>query len=311
MRRTILIFGATGEIGGRVARLCLDAGHRVIGVSRGRNQRARVDPGGVEMVTGDKRDDGFIADLRARYPLQVVIDSVPSENDVRRYQDLFPEVENFLFCGSTGKYVPLQYLPADEQHPWRENTGVNFFHQSRIDRAILDLWERWNFPGTIFCPTNIIGEGRVPLDLWGGRNLEFFRKLKAGDPLRIAPCESIPVQSGYNWDLARAFAAAVDRPDAIRGETFIISCKRAIPLGRYLRTAMDFLKSRSEIMHAPAQELPDLYPGVCRQNGLRFLLEPMCFDIGKAERILDYRPTHTPEQGLVKALEWCEATQQV
>lgn len=311
MKRTLLIFGATGEIGGRVARLCVDAGHRVIGVSRGRNTRPTVDLDGVERLAGDKKDDGFMARLGSRRDLDVVIDTVPTETDVHRYRQHFKAIENFLFCGSTGKYVPLQYLPADEQHPWREPTGVNFFHQSQTDMAILDLWESDHFPGTLLCPTNIIGEGRIPLELWGGRNIDFFRMLKAGKPLRIAPCESIPIQSGYNWDLARAFAAAVDRPDAIRGETFIISCKRAIPLGRYLQTAMTHLGSASRITHAPAADLPALYPGIRWENGLRFLLEPMCFDIGKAERVLDYRPTHTTEQGLIKALEWCETEGQL
>ena len=44
------------------------------------------------------------------------------------------------------------------------------------------------------------------------------------------------IQSGYNWDLASAFVKAIDYPEAVRGEIFIISCKRAITLGQYLQT---------------------------------------------------------------------------
>ena len=64
-------------------------------------------------------------------------------------------------CGSTGVYVPLLYLPADEDHPWREKTPVNFYHQSQRDDVALALWEKESFPVTIFRPTNIIGAGRI------------------------------------------------------------------------------------------------------------------------------------------------------
>lgn len=308
MKRKVLVFGATGEIGGRIAHLCVDAGHKVTGVSRGQNKQAMVDLSGVEILTGNKRDEQFIHEVCAKLDIDVVIDSVPSVDDVKIYQKHFKDVANFLFCSSTGKFVPLQYLPADENHPWREKTPVNFYRQSVIDVYILDQWASEKFPATIFCPTNIIGEHRMPLELWGGRNIEFFKKLKAGEPITIAPCEHILLQSGYNWDLASAFAHAVDHPEAIRGETFIISCKRAITLERYLQTAMDFLKSKSEISHTAPEKLQDIYPGVMMVHGLDFLLEHMCFDIGKAERMLAYAPTHTSEQGLIKALEWCEAS---
>ncbi len=307
MSKTILVFGATGEIGGRIARLCADAGHRTLGVSRGRNTRPMVDLKGVEPICGDKRDEAFLADVARRHSCDVIIDSVPQAGDAPRYRKHFHETGNFMFCGSTGKFVPLQYLPADEDHPWRDDTGVNFYHQSRIDMEILDLWSRHQFPATIFCPTNIIGEHRVPLDLWGGRNPDFFRLLRRNAPITIAPCEDIPVQSGYNWDLASAFVAGIDHPEAIRGETFIISSKKAVPLGRYLATAMDFLGSKSEIEHAAPERIPTIHPGVRLKNALEFLLQPMCFDIGKAERVIGYRPTHSTLEGLVRALEWSVA----
>ncbi|MDD2479071.1 MAG: NAD(P)-dependent oxidoreductase [Victivallaceae bacterium] len=308
MSKKILVLGATGEIGGRIARLAVDAGHQVCGVSRGLNHREQVDLTGVEMLIGNKSDETFVRDKLAKMDIDVLIDSVPNIKNIESYSKYLKQVKNFFFCSSTGTFVPLQYFPADEKHPWRDETAVNFYSQSVRDAYILELWKKEKFPGTIFRPTNIIGQGRVPLELWGARDIEFFRKLKRAETITIAPCEHIMVQSGYNWDLASAFVKAIDQPEAVRGEIFIISCKHAITLGQYLQTAIDFLGSKSNIEHCPAEKLKDIYPEVTMKFRMDFLLQPMCLDISKAEKTFGYAPTRTTQEGLIEALQWCKNT---
>jgi len=305
MSKKVLVLGATGEIGGRIARLAVDAGHQVCGVSRGTNSRAQVDLTGVKMLAGDKNNETFVRDILAKMDIDIVIDSVPNINNVELYSKYLKQVENFFFCSSTGTFVPLQYFPADEKHPWREETPVNFHNQSIRDARILELWEEEKFPGAIFRPTNIIGPGRVPLELWGARDIEFFRKLKNHEAITIAPCEHIMIQSGYNWDLASAFVKAIDQPDVVRGEIFIISCKHAITLGQYLQTVIDFFGSKSKIKHCPAENLKDIYPEVTMKRRMDFLLEDCCLDISKAEKTFGYAPTRTTQEGLIEALQWC------
>jgi len=305
MKRKVLLFGASGEIGGRIARLAIDAGHSVIGVTRGVNTMATADLNGVEMIQGDKNDPQFIGERAAKLDYDVVIDTVPSAQNVEVYRKYLDKAQNVFFCGSTGTYVPLRYFPADEEHPWRENTGLNFHSQSVRDALALDCFKSSGFPVSIFRPTNIIGPGRVPLELWGGRNIVFYRKLKTHEPVWVPPCEEILIQSGYNWDLASAFVLALDHPDRVRGEIFNISTKRAITLGAYLKTAMDFLGSRSPIQHADKQELCERYLGATSKGQLDFLTLHMSLDIAKAERVLGYRPSRTTQEGLIEALTWC------
>ncbi len=305
MKRKVAVFGATGEIGGRIAYLAAQAGHEVTAVTRG-NRKFEHDPAGIRFVTGDKCDETFLAQLAEENDFDVIIDSVPRYVSVDLYEKYFPDVENIFFCSSTGTFVPLQYFPADENHPWKEETPFNFYSQCQRDQYALERFAAGKFPVTIFRPTNIIGEGRVPLELWGGRNIEFFRKLKAGEPITIAPCEDIMVQSGYNWDLASAFVLALDHPEEVRGEIFIISCKKAITLGTYLKTAREYFNSRSEISYCPAEKLVEIYPQITMRFGMEFLLCHMNLDISKAERILGYNPTKTTEEGLIAALRWCE-----
>ncbi len=307
-KRKVLVLGCTGEIGGRVARLCADAGHEVWGVCRGKGKRFLDIGDAVTVKYGDKYDESFLKQLDAAFQPQVVIDTVPWTGTIARYARCFPGAENIFVCGSTGKYVPLRFLPADETHPWKEDTKVNFFHQSEIDMEVFDLWEKQGVPGTVFSPTNIIGEGCVPLELWGGRDINFYKLLKEGKPVFIPPCRNVLIQSGYNWDLASAFAKAVDFPEAVRGQQFVISSKKATTLGIFLQTAMDFLHSKSEIIEVSCEDLVRIYPGIRIVHGLDFLMEHMCFDIGKAMRTFGYDPKVTTEEGLVKALAWCEKT---
>ena len=305
--RRVLIFGATGEIGSRIANLAAKAGHKVIGACRGlpHSCEGYVDLSGVEFVRGNKYDEAYL-DKLAAYKPEVIIDTLGNEAMIPLIEKHFPNVENVMFCSSTGSFVPLKTFPATEEHPWREDTGLNFFEQSKWAMKALAECEAGRFPITILRPTNIIGETVVPLELWGGRNINFYKKLKNNEPVFIPPCREIMVQSGYNWDLASAFALAIDHPDEVRGEIFIISSKQAVTLGTYLETAMKQLNSSSEIIEVSNEDLVKIQPDIRIHFGLDFLELHMCFDIGKAQRILGYDPKVSTQEGLIRALSWLE-----
>ena len=304
--KRILVFGATGEIGSRIVRGCVDAGHATTGVTRGKNTRHRVSTDGAEFISGDKGDESFFTSVIARKDFDIIIDTVSTTEHVKLAHKYFSgKIEHYFMCSSTGTYVPLQYLPADESHPWREETPVNFYAQSQRDEYALSLWQEDGFPATVFRPTNIIGPGRIPLELWGGRNLLYFQLMRQDKPVEIPVAGNVLVQSGYNDDLAGAFVKAITKGDEISGERFIISSNRAITLDRYFNVAKEVLGSASPVEYVSIEEILKRHPGETNEGGLRFLVEHMCFDIGKAQEVLAYSPKYSTEQGLAKALEWC------
>lgn len=305
-KKKVLILGATGEIGSRIARGSVDAGHETTGVSRGTNDRHRVDTAGVNFITGDKYDGDFYTTVLADKEFDVVIDSIPETESVElAYKYFNGRVEHYFMCSSTGTYVPLLYLPADENHPWREKTPVNFHHQSVRDIVALDYWEEDQFPVTIFRPTNIIGPGRVPLELWGGRSTAYFQMMRQGTTVEIPLEGNTLLQSGYNDDLATAFVNAISLGQEIAGEIFVISCEKSITLDRYFSVAKEVLKSTSAVEHVSIEEIHRRHPAETDAGGLRYLVEHCCYDIGKAKRMLGYAPQTGMEQGLANSLEWC------
>ena len=81
--KRVLILGATGEIGSRIARGCVDEGHMTAGVTRGKNTRHRVSLDGVEILVGDKGDEGFFEAVLVKGDVDVVIDTVPTSEHIK------------------------------------------------------------------------------------------------------------------------------------------------------------------------------------------------------------------------------------
>lgn len=303
MSKKIIVFGATGEIGGRIAKSAVNAGHKVIGISRGTNKRPVVDLSGVKMISGDKGNEDFIKDICAGIEADIVIDSVPQTEHVELFYKYLKNVENFLFCSSVGTYAPLVYMPADENHPWQKKTEINFYNQSIRDMRIMELHKQSGFPATILRPSEIIGAHRVPIELWGARNIKFFRLLKANEPVTIAECEDILIHPVYNNDGAQAFISAIESPEVIRGEIYNIAGKYAVTIGRYLEIAKEYLNSTSEVKHASREQMREKsYVSI---KDFNFLLTHNCININKANKAFGYDPEPV-EISLVESLKWCE-----
>jgi pyruvate/2-oxoglutarate dehydrogenase complex dihydrolipoamide dehydrogenase (E3) component len=150
----------------------------------------------VEIFTGDKFDREFLANTCAKLPVDVVVDTMPSVTGLDNIAEFFPQVKNVFIVSSTGTFVPLKQFPADESHEWRIENHVNFHGKIANDKHALELFAKQNFPITIFRPTNIIGDGRVPLDLYGGRDVNFFKALRNNETLELPDCRQITIIGG-------------------------------------------------------------------------------------------------------------------
>ena len=303
----ILIFGTTGELGSRVASQCVQKGYNVTGVSRGLNQRHYVPLEGVEIITGDKGDESLYRDKLANMKWDAVIDTVPEEEHIALVEKYFNgKIDHYIICSSAGTYTPFVTFPVGEEHPWEdEPEGERYNELKRRDKNAFKYYKEKDFPVTILRPSNIIGRGRSPFTLWGDRDINFYKDIKAGKNIDIPESPYLLIQSGTNEDLASAFVGAVEKGSEICGKAYILSSKRAVTFKDFFECVKEFFGSSSKARYVPRDEFVKRLPDESAVYWLDFLLFPTIFDISAAEKDLDYKPMFTTLQGLREALEWC------
>jgi len=300
-----LVIGGTGWVGHHIARRMVRRGHEVTVLCRGTKGRFPAPPE-ARTIMADKNDAATFRRLLAGMEVDAVVDSVPSEACLGVIIGTVGErIRRYLHCSSTGVYPPLRYVPAAEEHPWREPTGINFMHKVKLDALALEAHGRSGFPATIIRPTNIMGPGMLPIDTLGGRDPDFLPDVAAGREIVLPNDGRALLQPVFVEDVAEAFALALERPESV-GRIYNISCHNSVTLRVYLGIVASALGAEPKVSCLPVDEILSRFEGTEKvsPNGLRFLCEHMCFDISRARKELGYEPTLSPEESTRKTIEW-------
>jgi nucleoside-diphosphate-sugar epimerase len=264
-------------------------------------------PQGVRSVRVDINRHGSLADALAGEDFDAAVHMIASSAD--RVSEVLEAVGShigrYVQCGSTGVYTPLSYVPADEAHPTDPLPEYGgFVGKLEADREAHRICAEQGLPLTILQPTNIMGPGDVPIDVWGSRNPAFFRRILGGQLVSIPSDGRALLQPGDVRDLADAFVAALDRPE--QTGVYIISCRYAITLNYYVTLLGEALGRKAVTEYVPAEDLiaEHASAGKVHAGGLLFLCEHMCFTIAKAQRDLGYSPQYRPEDSIADSVQW-------
>jgi len=301
----VLIIGGTGWVGHHMAQKVAARGHDVTILTRGSSGRFSPPPA-AEMVQGDKNDAASFGELLKKLNPDVVMDSVPSESCIRTVMDILGDrIKRYAHCSSTGVYAPLQYVPANEGHPWRKPTGINFMHKVALDALVLDAHTASGFPATVIRPTNILGPGLLPLDPLGGRDREFLPDVAAGREVFLPNDGRALLQPVFVENVAEPFALALERPESI-GQAYNVSGPHSVTLRDYVRLIANLLDTKPTLTCLPPDEILSRFGGTPKVNerGLQFVCEHMCFDLSKACSELGYSPSESLEATMKATIEW-------
>jgi nucleoside-diphosphate-sugar epimerase len=299
-----VVIGGTRFLGRSIVRGLLKRGHEVTAVHRGQTAFNVED---MQEVFLDKTDREALAGFLRKADFDVVMDTILSADDLKFIIPLLDgKIKNYVHCGSTGVYAPMRILPAREDDPCDPPDELGGFGSKlEQDQVLLQAHRETDFPATILRPSNIYGPGDIPLDIWGGRNQGFFKRLCRGDPITVPNDGKALLQPGYVEELGDAFSLPLEHEEAI-GQVYNISSQRCVTLNEYLSTMKDIVGSSSPVEHMPVEQLSATYPQYfgAWPAGLKFLCEHMSVDVHKAMDQLGFSPRIPLEEGLRRNLEW-------
>jgi dihydroflavonol-4-reductase len=317
----VLVTGAGGFTGLALARSLARRGHAVRGLVRNPAGSAELAGVGVEVVTGDVRDEALVRraleDVDLVYHLAAVFrragvpDSEYRTVHVDATRQLFEAaadagVSRIVHCSTVGVHGDVGTgRPATEDAPFHP---MDIYQQTKLEGEWMarETARRTGVPLTVVRPGPIYGPGdRRLFKLIGGVARRRFRLLGDGSPR---------FQMVYVDDLIEGFRLAGERPDAV-GRTYIVT-------GREAPTLRELVDEIADVAHVPAPRLRlPVWPfwllgaaceAVCIPLGLeppifrrrvKFFTSNRWFDTSRAQRELGYAPATPLREGLVRTLE--------
>jgi nucleoside-diphosphate-sugar epimerase len=302
----VLIIGGTRYLGREIMLRLADRGDEVTVLNRGRTQCEL--PDNVECATADITEPQTIVQALEGERFDTCVHMIAMNGERARtvIESVWGIVEHYVQCGSTGVFMPLKYVPGDEDHPVDPPADEwgGFNGKAASDRVARELCAQYDLPLTILRPTAIIGPGDVPLDYWGGRDPRLFQTIVDGNPIVLPERGEGLVQFGDVRDLADAFVLAVDQPD--RSGEYNISSRYAITHNYYAELLAEAMDVPLQVEHMPAEEIIERNEaeGLVSKRGMRFFAEHMCFTIEKVCKELGYDPRYTAEDSVEQSVRW-------
>ena len=308
-----LVTGATGFVGSFVVDEVLANGGRVRALVRRSAQAEALEARGIEVVTGDLRDEDVlrkaVAGVKGIYHIAAMFREANQPD--RAYYEVNADVprrllqaaaqagvERVVHCSTVGVLGDVKEVPANEETSF--NPG-DVYQRSKLEgeKAVLEIFRSGTISGCVIRPAMIYG----PSDT---RNLKMFRMVARGRFFYVGRGEGL-VHFIDVRDLARAFRLAMENT-AQNGEVFIIAGQRYMKLREMAEMIaretgvrppwlcvpvkpMQWLGSCCEAICRPLRIQPPIY-----RRRVDFFTKNRAFDSSKAQRLLGFEPAQSPEQ---------------
>lgn len=323
--KTLLITGATGAVGSRVARRAVEAGYRVRCMVRATSNRAPLQDLNVEICEGDLLDPESLR--KAFQDVDVAVHTAAQLGDwcseeesravnVDGVRNLIAaanehgRIQRFVHVSSLGVYEARHHFQTDETTP-PDKHGIDAYTRTKAEAEdVLHTARNENdFPFVIIRPGFIYGPGErhvVP------RVVETV----AAGRMKIIGSGKKVINNTYVGNLVDAIMLAIENEQAI-GEVFNVCDGRLVTRLEFIGAIADYL-NKPRPGHVP-EWLARAAVGVFETTGrllgmktaplltntrMKFMTLNLDFSKAKAERMLGYQPRVDFQEGIREALDW-------
>jgi len=317
---SVLVTGATGFTGGVLARRLQARGRRVRAMVRDRERAAPLAEAGFELALGDLVDtravERAVSGCQRVYHVAAVYRTA-GHPDAYYHRVNAGGVENVLaaarkhgvertvIVSTAGVHGGVERVPSDESAAYRPG---DVYQESKLagERIALRAIASGQ-PVSVARPTGIFGPGDT-------RFLKLFREIYRGRFRMFGSGETVFHMSHVN-DVAEGIALCGEHP-AAEGEVFLVGGDEYCTLNELVEKIAAVLGVDPPRGHLPMWPLlaaARICESVCVPLGIEpplhtrrceFFVKPRAFSCDKAKRLLDFRPSHSLEQGLRETARW-------
>ncbi len=320
MSRTVLVTGATGFVGGHLARRLQRRGDRVRVFVRPGTKAEALRKEQFEMALGELTDaqavDRAIAgcDIVFHVAAQFRVEGVPEAEFFAVNRDgtrnIFEAARKHgarrvVHTSTVGVHGAITHPPTGEDAPL---APIDHYQRSKLEgEQLAHAYFRDGQPGSVVRPTGIYGPGDT-------RFLKLYRAIARQRFVMIGP-GTIFYHPTYIDDLIDGYELAATHPSAL-GQAYIFAGPEYVTLSEYVNRiarALDVPTPHWRVPMAPVLGAaiacaavskilhvePILYP-----RRLEFFRHHRAFDISKARRDLGYQPRIGLDEGIQRTIAW-------
>jgi nucleoside-diphosphate-sugar epimerase len=303
----VVVIGGSGHIGTYLTPRLVEAGHRVINVSRQRREpyRAHRAWSDVENVTIDREAEEasqtFGPRIRA-INADAVIDLICYQPASARHlaEALRGHTGVLAHCGTIWIHGPSVEVPTTEEQP-RRPFGDYGIRKAEIETYLLG--EAGNgLPVTLLHPGHLVGPGWNPITPAGNFNQEIFHGLATRAEVTLPNLGMETLHHVHADDVAQAFVLAVEKPSQSIGQSFHVVSRAAVTLRGYAETVAAWFGKPPSLRFEPFAKWRELQPERDAQITWDHIARSPNCSIEKARRLLGYAPRYSSFEAIRESL---------
>ena len=316
----VLVTGATGFTGGRLAEMLLEQGDEVVALAREGSRTEALQAAGAEIVTGDIRSKDDV--LRAGTGCEIIYHIAALYRSAKHPDSVYHDVnvggtENVLHaarklgaarvvhCSTVGVHGRVKQLPVDETAPFAPG---DIYQETKLlgERRVQEAIES-GLPAVIARPAGIYGPGDL-------RFLKLFRTIQSGK-FRMIGSGRVVYHFTFVDDLCRGFMTCATHEKATGG-TFILCGKEYHPIDEVARIVSDCVDTplrRGTVPVWPVMMSAAVCEALCKalrvepplhRRRLDFFIKDRAFTGAKAKAELGFEAEVSLASGFRKTAQW-------
>jgi nucleoside-diphosphate-sugar epimerase len=306
----VAIIGGTGHIGSFLTPRLVDAGHKVLCISRGLKEPYRKHSAwqSIEHVTMDREVEeraGRFGERIAGLDTEAVIDLTcyAPQSAEQLVAALRSTDTHLLHCGTIWIHGPSVEVPTTEEDP-RRALGEYGIQKAAIEDYLLREARDWAMPVTLLHPGHLVGPGWAPVNPAGNFNPEVFSRLLRGTPVQLPNIGMETLHHVHADDVAQCFQRAMENRTSSIGHSFHVVSAAALTLRGYAERVAAWFGREAQLEFLPWKEWQQsVTPKEAAVTWDHIAHSPNC-SIAKARTLLSYEPRYSSLEAVRESLDW-------